>query len=152
MKANDSILVVDDDHDFLGIIRQILERKGFEVRTVSSAGEALALLKEKFYNAAILDISLPDADGTELLSRIIELHPDIIAVMLTGHSQVRNAVQSLNRGAFAYLEKPVDPENLISVINRGLEKQHLVLENRKLIEEMERNNRVTNTILNVSQD
>src|SRR4030043_1802082 len=143
MKANDNILVGDDDPDFLGIIRQILERKGFEVRTVSSAGEALSLLKEQFYNAAILDVSLPDADGTELLSRIIELHPDIIAVMLTGHSSVRNAVQSLNRGAFAYLEKPVDPENLITVINRGMEKQRLVLENRKLLNELERHNHVS---------
>jgi K+-sensing histidine kinase KdpD len=151
MKARDRILVVDDDHDFLGIIRQILERKGYEVRTVPSASNALALLKEQFYNAAILDISLPDADGTELLSKIMELHPDIIAIMLTGHSSVRNAVQSLNRGAFAYLEKPVDPENLLSVINRGLEKQRLVLENRELIEELERHNRVTNTLLSVSQ-
>jgi K+-sensing histidine kinase KdpD len=151
MRANDRILVVDDDRDFLGIIRQILERKGYEVRTVPSASEALALLKEHFYNAAILDISLPDADGTELLSKIMELHPDIIAIMLTGHSSVRNAVQSLNHGAFAYLEKPVDPENLLSVINRGLEKQHLVLENRELIDELERHNRITNTLLSVSQ-
>ena len=151
MRAHDRILVVDDDRDFLGIIRQILERKGYEVRTVPSASEALALLKEQFYNAAILDISLPDADGTELLSKIMELHPDIIAIMLTGHSSVRNAVLSLNRGAFAYLEKPVDPENLLSVLTRGLEKQHLVLENRELIDELERRNRVTNTLLSVSQ-
>ncbi|MGD1119126.1 MAG: ATP-binding protein [Dehalococcoidales bacterium] len=151
MKAHDRILVVDDDRDFLGIIRQILEKKGYEVRTVPSASEATALLTEQFYNAAVLDISLPDADGTELLSHIMELHPQIIAIMLTGHSSVRNAVLSLNRGAFAYLEKPVDPENLLSVLNRGLEKQHLVLENRELIEELERRNRVTNTLLTVSQ-
>ena len=151
MKAKDSILVVDDDLDFLGIIRRILESKGYEVVTAPSAGEALSLLKERFYNVAILDISLPDADGTELLSSIIEMHPDIIAIMLTGHSSVLNAVQSLNRGAFAYLEKPVDPENLLSVINRGLEKQRLVLENRQLMEELERHNRITNTLLSVSQ-
>ncbi|MFA5308865.1 MAG: ATP-binding protein [Dehalococcoidales bacterium] len=151
MRVNDRILVVDDDHDFLGVIRQILEKKGYEVRTVPSAAEALALLAECFYNAAILDISLPDADGTELLSKIMELHPDIIAIMLTGHSSVKNAVQSLNRGAFAYLEKPVDPESLLSVLHRGLEKQHLVLENRELIEELERRNRIANTLLSVSQ-
>lgn len=151
MEPKNSILVVDDDRDFLVIIRQILEKKGYEIKTAPSAGEALSLLKEKFYNAAILDISLPDADGTELLSHIIELHPDIIAIMLTGHSSVRNAVQSLNRGAFAYLEKPVDPENLLSVISRGLEKQRLVLENRKLIKELEHHSRVTNTLLSVSQ-
>jgi DNA-binding NtrC family response regulator len=126
MKIKYEILVVDDDLDFLSVIRKILEKKGFRVTTVPSGEEALVLLKETFFNAAILDISLPDIEGTELLSRIIELHPEIIAIMLTGHSSVNNAVQSLNRGAFSYLEKPLDPENLISIINRGLEKQQLV--------------------------
>jgi K+-sensing histidine kinase KdpD len=151
MEPKNSILVVDDDHDFLVIIRQILEKKGYEIKTAPSAGEALALLKASFFNVTILDISLPDADGTELLPGIMELHPEIIAIMLTGHSSVRNAVQSLNRGAFAYLEKPVDPENLLSVISRGLEKQRLVMENRKLVNELERHSRVTNTLLSVSQ-
>jgi K+-sensing histidine kinase KdpD len=151
MKENKTIIVVDDDRDFLAIIRRILEHHGFTVATVPSADEALARLKKHFYNVAILDISLPDADGTELLPTIMGTHPDIIAIMLTGHSSVKNAVLSLNRGAFAYLEKPVDPENLLSVINRGLERQHLLLENRQLMEELERHNHVTNTLLNVSQ-
>jgi K+-sensing histidine kinase KdpD len=151
MEAKETILVVDDDRDFLDIIRQILSRKGYDVTTVASAGEAMALLKAQFYNVTILDIGLPDADGTELLSHIIAVRPDIIAIMLTGHSSVQNAVQSLNRGAFAFLEKPVDPQNLLSVISRGMEKQRLVLENRKLVDELERHNRVTNTLLSVSQ-
>jgi phosphoserine phosphatase RsbU/P len=151
MEAKDTILVVDDDRDFLGVICQILEKKGYAVKTAPSAAEAVAVLKEQFCNAAILDISLPDADGTELLSHVLELRPDIIAIMLTGHSSVQNAIKSLNHGAFAYLEKPVDPDNLLSVINRGLEKQRLVMENRKLVDELERHNRVTNTLLSVSQ-
>lgn len=151
MKVNESVLVVDDDLDFLEIISRILGSKGYEVGTAPSAGEAISRLKERFYNAAILDISLPDANGTELLSSIIEIYPDIIAIMLTGHSSVQNAVESLNRGAFAYLEKPLDPENLLSVISRGLEKQRLVMENRQLVEELERQNRITDTLLNISQ-
>jgi transcriptional regulator with GAF, ATPase, and Fis domain len=71
--------------------------------------------------------------------------------MLTGHSSVQNAVKSLNCGAFSYLEKPIDPENLMSVISRGLEKQKLVLENRQLVDELERHNRIANTLLSVSQ-
>jgi K+-sensing histidine kinase KdpD len=151
MRDNETILVVDDDRDFLEIIRRILKLKGYPVETVASAEEAAARLKERFYNVAILDISLPDADGTELLSRIMEMHPDIIAIMLTGHSSVQNAVQSLNCGAFAYLEKPVDTENLLSVIGRGLERQALLLENRHLLQELERHNRVANTLLSVAQ-
>jgi K+-sensing histidine kinase KdpD len=151
MKANESILVVDDDSDFLKIIKRILEIKGYEVENALSASEAITRMEERFYNVTILDISLPDADGTELLSRLLEIHPDVIAIMLTGHSSVQNAIQSLNRGAFAYLEKPIDPENFLSVISRGLEKQRLVLENRHLMEELEQRNRVTNTLLGISQ-
>jgi K+-sensing histidine kinase KdpD len=151
MKAAEYVLVVDDDEDFLDILRQILERKGYGVGTASSAAEALACLNDRFYNVAILDISLPDADGTDLLSRTIRVQPDIIAIILTGHSSVQNAVKSLNCGAFAYLEKPLDPENLLSVISRGLERQRLLLENRKLVEELERHNRVADILLGVSQ-
>jgi K+-sensing histidine kinase KdpD len=79
------------------------------------------------------------------------MHPDTIAIMLTGHSSVQNAIKSLNRGAFAYLEKPLDTANLLSVIERGLEKQRLVIENRQLMEELERRNHITNTLLNVAQ-
>jgi K+-sensing histidine kinase KdpD len=151
MKDKESVLIVDDDLDFLDIIRQILENKGYEVATAPSASEAISRLKERFYHAAILDISLPDVDGTELLSKIVEMHPDIVAIMLTGYSSVQNAVQSLNRGAFAYLEKPLDPENLLPVISRGLERQRLVIENRQLMEELEQHNRIANTLLSVSQ-
>jgi K+-sensing histidine kinase KdpD len=151
MKENESILVVDDDLDFLEIIKRILENKGYQVDTAPSADQAVSRLKERFYNVAILDISLPDADGTELLPSILEIHQDIIAIMLTGYASKQNAIKSLNRGAFAYLEKPLDPSNLLSVIDRGLEKQRLVIENRQLMEELEKHNRVTNTLLGVSQ-
>ncbi len=151
MNINESILVVDDDLDFLEIIKRILAKKGYTVGAAPSANEAISQLKERFYNITILDISLPDADGTDLLSRIFEMHPDIIAIMLTGHSSMQNAISSLNRGAFAYLQKPLDTANLLSVIERGLEKQRLVIENRQLLEELERHNHITNTLLNVSQ-
>ncbi|MFC1967484.1 ATP-binding protein [Chloroflexota bacterium] len=151
MKDKESILVVDDDLDFLSIIRRILQAKGYEVAVAPSGGEATDMARERFYNAAILDISLPDANGIELLSTLLDIHPDITAIMLTGHSSVQNAMQSLNRGAFAYLEKPLDPEHLLSILGRGLEKQRLVFENRHLIEKLEQHNRETSILLNVSQ-
>jgi len=151
MKPQESLLVVDDDLDFLETIRLILKNKGYEVATAASASEAISCLKGHFYNVAILDISLPDTDGTELLANITSLQPDITAIMLTGHSSVQNAVKSLNRGAFAYLEKPLDPDNLLSVISRGLEKQRLIIENRNLMKELEQRHRVANILLNVSQ-
>jgi len=151
MSAKESILVVDDDPDFLQVIRRILGREGFVVAAVPSAEAALLSVNEQFYHVAILDISLPDADGTELLSSLLAARPDTIAIMLTGYSSVQNAMQSLNRGAFAYLEKPLDPKHLLSVIEKGLEKQRLVFENRKLVAELEQRNRHTGVLLEVSQ-
>ncbi len=151
MKSKKSILVVDDDRDFLEVIKRILESKGYEVMTALSAEEAVSRVKERFYNVAILDISLPDADGTELLSMLLDVRPDISAIMLTGYSSVQNAMRSLNRGAFAYLEKPLDPEHLLSVIEQGLEKQLLLFENRQLMEELEQRNRETTILLKVSR-
>ena len=149
-KNEERILVVDDDGDFLEIISRILSRKGLKVHTASSGADALARLEERFYYVVILDISLPDGDGTDLLSTIIDKYPDICGIMLTGHSSVQNAVKSLNYGAFAYLEKPLDPDSLLAVINRGLEKQRLVQENRQLVEELERHNHISNALLSVS--
>jgi len=151
MGNRESILVVDDDLDFLKVIRHILEARGYRVATASSASEAISLARKRFYHVAVLDISLPDTDGTELLSALLDIHPDITAIMLTGYSSLQNAMQSLNRGAFAYLEKPLDPEHLLSVINRGLEKQRLVVENRRLIGDMEQHNREISVLLAVSQ-
>jgi len=146
-----SILVVDDDVSFLEAVQRILRKKGYDVETAASAGEAIDKSKKCFHNAIILDISLPDNKGTELLPILMEMHPDIITVMLTGHSSVQSAIQSLNTGAFAYLEKPLDPQHLLSVLARGLEKQRLVLENRRLLAEVGQKNREIGILLSVSQ-
>jgi K+-sensing histidine kinase KdpD len=151
MKDKESILLVDDDPGFRQVARAILRAKGYEVDTTSTAGEAISRAGERFYNVAVLDIGLPDIEGTELLSSLLQIHPDIVAIMLTGHSSVQNTVQSLNRGAFAYLEKPLDPERLLTVIGRGLEKQRLVRENRALLDQLAQRNRETGILLTVSQ-
>lgn len=151
MEGKESILLVDDELDFLAVARSILKAKGYEVETAPSAEEAILSARQRFHNVAILDISLPDIEGTELLSVILGLQPDIIAIMLTGHSSVQNAVKSLNSGAFAYLEKPLAPDQLLSVIRRGLEKQRLTLENRRLVAELEQRHHETSALLSVSQ-
>ncbi|MFC1964159.1 ATP-binding protein [Chloroflexota bacterium] len=151
MREISSILVVDDEVDFLAVIKKILQMKGYDAATATSAEEAVSCARERSYNVAILDISLPDTDGTELISTLLEIHPDLIVIMLTGHSSVKNVTESLNRGAFAYLEKPLDPDHLISVIERGLEKQRLVLQNRTLMERLAQHDRETSILLEVAQ-
>lgn len=150
-KLRNSILVIDDEPDFLSIIRHILTAKGFEVETAATAAEAIAMSGKRFYHITVLDISLPDMDGTELLTMLLRIQPDTIAIMLTGHSSVQNAMKSLNRGAFGYLEKPLDPEYLLSTIDQGLEKQRLTMENRQLLQELEQRNHDSNILLAVAQ-
>ncbi|HEY91882.1 MAG TPA: response regulator [Dehalococcoidia bacterium] len=151
MRDGERILLVDDDLAFLQVAQPILGKKGYRVEKATSAAQALAMTEDIFINVAVLDISLPDMSGTELLAMLLDLHPDMITIMLTGYSSKDNAVQSLNSGAFAFLEKPTDPEILLSVINRGLEKQHLAFENQRLLKELEQRNRETGILLSVSQ-
>lgn len=145
------ILVVDDDPGFRQVVEVILRKNNYQVATVATAEEAMTLARKQFYNVAILDISLPDMPGTEVLTELLEIHPDLMAIMLTGYSSLQSAVQSLNRGAFAYLEKPLEPERLLSVITQGLDKQRLILENRHLVQELAQRNYEASILLSVSQ-
>lgn len=146
-----NILLVDDDLAFLKVARSILEKKGYNPEVAKNAQEAITKARRSSYNLAILDVLLPDMSGIELLSSLTTLQPDILAIILTGYSSVDSSVQSLNRGAFAYLEKPLNPDHLIEVIQRGIEKQHLMLENRGLMKELEQRNRELNILLSITQ-
>jgi len=145
------ILLVDDDPAFLKVAQAVLLAKGFDVDIALTGKEALELVGERFFNLVILDIFLPDMSGMDLLVAINRIQPDVVSIISTGYSSVENSVQSLNLGAFAYLEKPLNPDRVLDVINRGLEKQHLLLENRRLLRELEQRNRDLNILLSVSQ-
>lgn len=117
------ILVVDDDIDILQSLKEILETKGYDVEVAESAQKGLELAKKRFFNLAILDIKLPDMEGTELLAKIHKEKPQMMKVMLTGYPSLDNAVQALNLGADAYLMKPVNPEELLKVVEEKLKEQ-----------------------------
>ena len=151
VRKKDRILLVDDDEAFLQVAGGILKIKGYEIDIAHTAGEALKQFEVSGYNLVLLDLLLPDMSGIELLTHINRIQPDVISIILTGFSSVEYSVQSLNLGAFAYLEKPVNPGRLIDVIKRGLEKQNLLAENRLLLKELEQRNRDLNILLSVSQ-
>jgi K+-sensing histidine kinase KdpD len=151
LKTKDKILLVDDDESFLKVGQAILQSKGYIVDAAHNGQEALQKLKETAFSLIVLDILLPDMTGIELLTSINRVHPEIISIISTGYSSIENSVQSLNLGAFAYLEKPLHPERLLEVIRRGLEKRNLQQENRRLLRELEQRNRDLNILLSVSQ-
>lgn len=118
-----SILLVDDDKDICKTLSLILENADYNVEVAHSGKEAIKKSKAKTYDITILDIMLPDMQGTELLKKIHKTRPSTIKVMLTGYPSLENAVKALNYDADAYLIKPVSPENLLKVIKEKFKKR-----------------------------
>ena len=118
-----SILIVDDDRTILKSLREILEFEGYSVETVQTGQEAIEKSKTQFYNLALLDIKLPDMEGTKLLEAMHETSPRMVKIMVTGYPALQNAVESLNMGADAYLMKPVHPQRMLKVVGEKLKEQ-----------------------------
>ena len=118
-----SILIVDDNEGILETLSAILDEKGYRTDTAKTGMEAIEKAKTNFYNVALLDIKLPDIEGTKLLIKIEENSPRMVKIMITGYPTLENAVEALQGGADDYVMKPVDPENLIKKIEEKLKKQ-----------------------------
>jgi len=119
------ILVVDDDESIRKAISVILEDKGYAVDTAASGKEAIEKTKTVFYNLALIDIRLPDMEGTELLTQMKETTPRMVKIIVTGFPSLQNAMEAVNRSADAYVIKPVRIEDLLRTIRVNLEKQKL---------------------------
>ena len=122
-KGKAKILMVDDDEHICRVMSLILEGEGFEVESANTGEEALKKSKAKVYDAAILDVRLPDIEGTKLLKSMRESHPKMVKIMLTGYPNLQNAVDSLNFGADAYLMKPPNPDDVINSLREKLQKR-----------------------------
>jgi len=139
MERKGSILVVDDDPSIRKVLTAILEEKGYHVEAVDTGRKAIGKSKTKFYNLALIDIRLPDMEGTELLTQMGQTVPKMIKVIVTGYPSLQNAVDALNKGADAYIIKPLDIDNALSVIESLLEKQResLKMTQEKIVEYIE---------------
>ena len=130
MKAR--ILIVDDEEIVLRSCVRILENDDYHVDSVLDPWEALRRIDENGYDVLVLDIMMPKIDGLQVLQHVKERHPDVDVVMMTGLSQIQTAVKAMKLGAFDYLSKPFDPDELKMVVDRALERQRLLRENRAL--------------------
>ena len=122
-KNKPDILIVEDDASIRETLSIILQQKGYTTDTAKNGKEAIQKSKAKFFNIALLDIKLPDMEGTKLLTVIHENTPKMVKIMVTGYPSLENAVEALNLGADAYIIKPVQPEKLLALIEEKLEKQ-----------------------------
>jgi DNA-binding NtrC family response regulator len=122
------ILIVDDDPEILATLREILEANGYTVQTADSGTGAILLARDMPFEITLLDIKLPDMEGTDILREIRKIRPAMKCIMVTGFASLDNAIKSLNSGAAGYIMKPVNPENLLMTIKEKL--QELEEENK----------------------
>jgi len=136
--AEASILIVDDDEGTRESLSFIFKRKGYEIDTAGTGEEAIKKVKKRFFNVVLLDIKLPDMKGVELLAPLKVLHPDMVMIMMTAHASQETAISALNQGASFYFTKPLNMDEVLSILREVMEKQRLVIENRQLLQEVQR--------------
>jgi len=118
------ILVIDDDESIRKVLKMILEEEGYVVDTAKSGKEAIAKSHAKFYNLALIDIRLPDMEGTGLLTAMKETTPKMVKIIVTGYPSLQNAIEAVNKGADAYVLKPFNVVDVLNTIRDYLERQH----------------------------
>jgi two-component system, NtrC family, nitrogen regulation response regulator NtrX len=126
------ILVVDDEEGIRKILRQVLEYEGHDVRVAGGGGEAIQLYTETRPDLTFMDVKMARMDGLEALDRIREHDPSAVVVMISGHGNIETAVEATRRGAYDFLEKPLDTDRLLVTIRNALQQRGLVEENARL--------------------
>ena len=115
-----SILVIDDDKSVLRAFTLILKKDDYDVDTAENGKEALEKAETGEYDAALIDVRLPDMDGTDLLPKLQQILPDAAKIVITGFPSLETGIKSLDVGADAYLVKPVKPEDLLVLIREKI--------------------------------
>jgi len=117
------ILIVDDDPTIRRTMAVILQQEGYVVETAENGEEAIAKSEANFYNLALIDVRLPDIEGTKLLTLLRETYPRMVKIIMTGFPVLDNAVEAINRGVDGYLTKPMSTEKLLKTVREQVMKQ-----------------------------
>lgn len=130
------ILVIDDKINMLKLLRRILDKE-FEVTTSDGGRQGLKVFKEDQFDLVVSDIKMPDIDGITLLKEIKTINPDVVVILITAYATVSSAVEAIKAGAYDYIKKPFDPDELMIIIKRALERKELVERTKYLEREVE---------------
>jgi two-component system NtrC family response regulator len=130
------ILVVDDEETQREMLGGFLKKEGYSISLADSGEEALKICQDKFFEVALIDLKMPGMDGIELLSKLKEINPEIQVIVMTAYASIETAVVAMKKGAFNYVNKPVDLEELRINIKKALENQKILTENRYLKEQL----------------
>ncbi|HVN77751.1 MAG TPA: sigma-54 dependent transcriptional regulator, partial [Terriglobia bacterium] len=139
------ILIVDDELIVRQSLQSWFQEEGYSVDTVESGKEALEKLTQSEWDIFLLDIKMPGMDGLELQQKIKEIHPSASIIIMTAYASVETAVEAMKQGAYDYIVKPFDPDDLEHLIRNATERRQLVSENvrlREKIEELSRFNEI----------
>ncbi len=120
---SDNILVVDDDMGVRKVLSSILFEAGYFVETVENGKQAIRASEKTRFDLALIDIKLPDMEGTELLQRLKEKQPHMVKIIITGFPTFENAMETVNEGANGYVLKPFDIPKLLEMIRKHLSRE-----------------------------
>ncbi|HWR13954.1 MAG TPA: sigma-54 dependent transcriptional regulator [Terriglobales bacterium] len=134
MSQKAKILIVDDELSVRDSLNKWFREEGYEVHVAEDANEALTRMAETKFDAALLDIKMRGTDGIELQKRMHEIDPEVIAIMMTGYASVETAVQALKNGAYDYVTKPLDPDEIAHIVKNALSHRRAREENVRLRE------------------
>ncbi|MCH7756451.1 sigma-54-dependent Fis family transcriptional regulator, partial [candidate division KSB1 bacterium] len=126
------ILIADDEPSITVGLSELLELEGYETTTVNDGKEALKQIEEKTFHIALLDLVMPGLDGLQILNAIKKTGLSTTVIMISGKGNTEATVKAIKSGAYDYLDKPVDPNRLRTIIAKALEHQSLVKKNKEL--------------------
>ncbi|MDY6837661.1 MAG: response regulator [Thermodesulfobacteriota bacterium] len=132
MDLDPRILVVDDEPRMCQTIEILLERRGFDVEAVESGIEALDAMNSNHFDLFLLDVCMPTMDGFRLMEETLHREPEAPVIMMTGNASIESAIRAIQEGAYDYLRKPFEPEDLIKTVKNALEQKRLKDENRAI--------------------
>ncbi len=147
-----SLLIVEDEPRYLESTRLLLSQHVHSIDAALTAAQAFALLAVRSYDLALLDLRLPDGNGHEIMAYIRAHHPSCRIIVASGDSQIESAIQSLRLGAYDYLRKPYEPEELIKTVRNVVQKLQLERDNARMVHQLEQSEQWHRLLVNTSPD
>lgn len=126
------ILIIDDEKSIRNALKEILEYEKYEIELAEDGIKGLEIINSNRIDAVLCDIKMPKMDGIEVLSNVVTNHSDVPVIMISGHGDIETAVDALKKGAFDYVQKPLDLNRILVTIRNALDKSNLVTETKTL--------------------
>ena len=150
MHYTPNILIVDDDPRFCDSLKVLLGNQDYQMQTSNSGKEAMEYLVKNNFDLALLDMVMPEMNGHEIMDYINSKSPETLVIVITGHASMESAIESLRRGAYDYLRKPFEPEELLKTVENALNRKRLERDSEMAKEALHESEEFSSSLLNNS--